>query len=214
MIHYYGIDTETTGLKAGWHEVNQLSLIRLSDGFQKSWQIAVAHPDRVSDLVLDLQKITKADLRKGVSVQEAVRQAHDFIMEDGGNSSSRCFIGHNVAFDRRHAHAAWDAAGLEFPGNLWLCTKKFYKSYVTKVGEAKIIALQATGETKVKYGQALCLKGAGLSPRVGAHSAAVDVQDCCDLYKFLIDQKLNYVRMIEDVPHKKKSGTVEFIDYE
>jgi len=211
-IQYYVADTETTGLKSGWHEINQISIIRVQDGFQKSWNIAVENPNRAAAQALQVQNKTRADLKEGIPIQEAIKEINAFLEEDGLDEASRCFIGHNVAFDRRFMQAAWEKEKQQLKADLWLCTKKFMKAYVNKVGEDEVKKKQ--GETeKVKYGQGRCLEGVGLKPRFGAHSASIDCQDCLDLYKFLMDQGLNYVRVIENKPHKPKTIEPEFYDF-
>jgi DNA polymerase III epsilon subunit-like protein len=215
-INYYVLDTETTGLKAGWHEINQISMIRVNDGFQKSFNIAVEHPERADSVALNIQGITRADLKKGTSVQDAVQQLTIFLEEDGLNPESRCVIGHNVAFDRRFCQAMWEQKRKQFPADLWLCTKKFYKNYVNKVGPDLIMKKQAEiqpGENKVKYGQDLCLTGAGLKPKVGAHSAIIDCQNCLTLFQFLMNENLNHVRVIEPKPHRINSVEPEIFDF-
>lgn len=210
------LDTETSGLKCGYHEINQISVLRVSDKFQKTFNIAVENPGRASAQALQIQGITKADLRSGVPISEAVEEITKFIKEDGLNEASRCIVGHNVSFDRRFCHAAWEVQKTKFPADLWLCTKKFYKNYVKKVGQDKVMALQAEvqpGETKVKYGQDLCLAGAGLKPKVGAHSATVDTQNCMTLWDFLMNENLNHVRVIEPHPHTPKTIEPEFYDF-
>lgn len=205
MINYYILDTEETGLKAGWHEINQISVLRVSDNFQKTFYVKVKHPERASPEALAIQKISKSDLYKGEPIEDVINKVNEFFLEDGLGPESRCIVGHNVQFDRRFCHAEWAMAKSKFPADLWLCTKKFYKSYVNKVGQELVIKRQSAaqpGEKKVKYGQDLCLVGAGLTPKLGAHSAAMDTQNCYTLWGFLMNENLNHVRVIESHPHK------------
>lgn len=204
-IQYYVLDTETTGLKPGWNEINQLSIIRDSDKFQKTFHIKVKHPERASAEALAIQKISKADLYKGQDIEDVIKEVDKFLLEDNLNPESRCIIGHNIQFDRKFCQTTWEANKQKFLANLWLCTKKFYKHYVTKVGSEIVMKKQAAvqpGETKVKFGQDLCLVGAGFQPKLGAHSAAMDTQNCYTLWKFLMNENLNHVRVIENLPHR------------
>lgn len=202
MIHYYMYDLESTGLKAGFHEINQISIIRISDNFQKTINIAVEHPERASQQVLDIQKITRADLKRGIKKQQAVEEINSFFNEDGAGPEARCIVGHNIAFDRRHSHALWEQEKVRFPADLWLCTKKLMSTYVKKYGQAQVMELQKT--EKVKYGLDMCLIGLGLKPKFGAHSATIDTQNNLVLYNHLLSQNLNHVRVIENIPHKTK----------
>lgn len=211
MIKYYILDTETTGLKTGYHEINQISIIRVEDGFQKSWNIAVENPKHASAQALQIQNKTKADLKIGITIQEAIKGVNEFLHEDGLNEASRCFIGHNVSFDRRFMQAAWEKEKQKLMADLWLCTKKYMKAYVNKVGDAEVKKKQGE-EEKVKYGQDRCLEGVGLTPKFGAHSASIDCQNCLTLYKFLNGQGLNEVRVIENKPHRPKTIDIEFYE--
>lgn len=212
-IQYYVADSETLGLKSGWHEMNQLSIKRCSDGVQKSFDICVVHPERASKEALDIQGITRQDLKRGLPIKDVVHELTKFIEEDGLNPESRCIVGHNVAFDRRFAHAAWEQCKTQFPADLWLCTKKFFKNYVNKVGPEKIMQRQSTGEPKVKFGQDLCLIGAGLQPKYGAHTAEVDCENCYQLWDFLMHENLNHVRVIEQHPHRPFPVQQQTYDY-
>ncbi|NJO18581.1 MAG: hypothetical protein HC877_23490 [Thioploca sp.] len=65
MIKYYVLDVETTGLKAGYHEINQISVLRESDNKLISYDIRVDYPERVNYQALEIQGKTKQDLYKG-----------------------------------------------------------------------------------------------------------------------------------------------------
>lgn len=210
MIQYYVADTETTGLSSTFHEINQISIIRVADGFQKSWNIAVANPNNASAQALQIQGKTKADLKIGQPIKEVIKEVNEFLEEDGLDEASRCFIGHNVAFDCRFMQAAWEKEKQKLMVDLWLCTKKFMKAYVNKFGDSDIKFKQ--GEAKVKYGQDKCLIGIGLTPKFGAHSASIDCQNCLTLYNFLMTQGLNHVRIIDNKPHKIKNMQIEYFD--
>ena len=58
-IHYYVIDTETTGLKSNYHEMTEIGIIRCSDRVQLWRQIKCFYPERAS---LDALEITKKKL--------------------------------------------------------------------------------------------------------------------------------------------------------
>lgn len=216
MINYYIIDTETTGLKSGVNEINQISLIRLSDEFQITSNIKVAHPERASAQALSVQGKTKADLSKGVSIDKVIKKVNDFIEEDGLSPNARCMIGHNVEFDRKFIHSEWAEKNIQFPADLWLCTMDLMKAYIKKVGDTEVLKKQASvnpDQTKVKYGQDLCLVGIGQAPKFGSHSASIDCQNCMTLYKFLMDQNLNYIRSIKNEPHKVGTN-LDYLDYD
>ena len=202
MINYYILDVETTGLKAGYHEINQISVIRVSDGFQKTANIAVSFPNRASPEALRIQKRAKHELSQGVPQEDVVAELDAFFEEDGLTAAHRCIVGHNVSFDRRFCHAMWAFCGKEFKADLWLCTKSFTQRWGKKIGPEKIAAIQGT--PKAKYGLDMCLLAAGIPAKFGAHSATIDTQNTLSLFQFLMDKQLDYVSIIKRLPHKTK----------
>lgn len=213
-INYYILDTETLGLLVDVHEINQISVMRVSDGKQLSIQIAVAHPNVYNPQALEVQGITPEDLKKGVSIKEAIEMVNKFLEEDGETKAHRCIIAHNAAFDRKFVHRAWTRENNEFPADLWMCTQSFGKRYVKKFGGDKIAKAQADagidikpdkiGKLKPKFGLNNFLIGVGIEPKIGAHSADVDVKNTLTLYNYLINSKTEHVSLIERIPHKEE----------
>lgn len=205
MINFYIVDTETLGLSCGYHEINQISIIRVSDGFQKSINIAVDYPERASQQALDIQKKTKWDLKIGIPKEEAVEEIDAFLEEDGLTPGHRCMVAHNSSFDRRFIHALWDSVAKAFKADLWMCTKQFTQKFAKRVGPEKIMSLQktASGQSfdKPKFTLEMCMYAVGLNPKFGAHSAIIDTQNTLQLFKNLMDQKLEYVSLIKRQPH-------------
>ena len=200
MIEYYILDTETTGLKAGYHEINQISIIRVSDLFQRTINIAVDHPMRASPEALKIQKKSREDLKVGVPKEQAVEDLIEFFEEDEKTSAHRCIVAHNGSFDRRHLHALWVLMNQTFPAELWLCTKQFTQRYARKVGSKKLALAQ--NEPKARFTLAKCLEGCGLKSKFGAHSATIDTQNTLTLYEFLMAENLDYVSIIKRFPHE------------
>ena len=128
LIKYYIIDLETTGLKAGYHEVVQISVIRCEDGFQKSFNIKAEFPNRADANALRITGKTIADIKQGDEKSVAVNDIHNFILEDELSPEHRCMVAHNYSFDQRFSHSLWESLNLEFPSNLWLCTRSFFIS--------------------------------------------------------------------------------------
>ena len=219
MIKYYVLDVETNGLKAGWHEINQISVINAENKKQLSVDIAIEHPERSNQQALDIQGITIADLRKGIKNTEAVKKINEFIRADGLNNASRCIIGHNVAFDRKFCHQLWEDLGDGFPADLWICTRSLGQAYAKKFGGQKLALAQhivpnAKGVLKPKFGLNILMEGLGMTPKFGAHSATVDTQNTLDLYNFLMNSGMEYVSHIKRIPHKEEKKEVEYIDFE
>ena len=226
-ISYYILDCETSGLSVDIHEINQLSILRISDKEQLSYQIKVKHPHVYNAQALEIQGITPADLRNGIPIEEVAEAVALFFNEDGQKPAGRCIIAHNAPFDRKFIHRAWDRLGLEFPADLWLCTQSFAKRYVKKhnngdkIAKAQLdggvdgIKKDKSGSLKPKFGLNNFMVGVGLTPKIGAHSAEVDVQNTDVLYDWLINSSTEYVSLIDRVPQKEASAAdLDIEDFE
>jgi len=218
MIHYYILDTETTGLSMDVHEINQISVMRVQDKEQVTFQIKVKKPHVYSKEALDVQGIHPSDLKIGVPIEEAVEAIDMFLQEDGKTRAHRCIIAHNAPFDRKFVHKAWDTANKEFPADLWICTQSFGKRYVKKHGGDKLAKAQLDagvdikadklGKLKPKFGLNNLLLGVGLKPKDGAHRAEIDVQNTLEWYNWLMSSNTEHVSLISRVPHKE-AGTAD-----
>jgi DNA polymerase III epsilon subunit-like protein len=213
-INYYILDTETTGLSMDAHEINQVSVLRVIDREQLSLQIKVKRPHIYSAQALEVQGITPDDLKKGILIEEAIEAIDMFLKEDGQTQAHRCIIAHNAPFDRKFIHRAWDKAGKEFLADLWLCTQSFAKRHVQKhrtgekIAQAQFdagieIKRDKYGALKPKFGLNNFMVGVGLVPKLGAHSAEVDVQNTIELYNWLMNSHTEHVSLIGRVPHKE-----------
>ena len=58
-LKFYVIDTETTGLKSGYHEMTEIGIIRCEDRVQLWRQIKCVYPERAN---IDALMITKKTL--------------------------------------------------------------------------------------------------------------------------------------------------------
>jgi DNA polymerase III epsilon subunit-like protein len=203
-IEYFVLDTETTGLKANWNSVNQISVIHEGTGQQITINIKVKHPERASQEALAVQQITYADLKRGIPSEEAVKKVSEFISSWGATPNHRCTVCHNASFDRKFCHQEWLDANEIYPGNLWLCTKKFAQAYVKKhnLQEKVARAQQNANPLKPKFGLNDFLNGIGITPKIGAHSAEVDTQNTLDLFHFLQNSNTEYISLIENIPHE------------
>ena len=211
-LEYYVLDTETTGLKVGWHEVNQISVIRVSTGEQVSIDIAVENPWRAAQQALDVQQKTIADLDSGIALEDAVAAVDTFLASDGLTRGHRCIVAHNAPFDRKFCQEAWKSCDKEFQADLWLCTKQFAQLYVKKHGTAEKIAA-TQNETKVKFGLNNFLIGIGITPKIGAHNAAVDALNTVELVNWLMNSKTEYVALIQREPHNLVNPITKIADH-
>lgn len=209
---YYILDCETTGLSVDFHEMNQLSVMRVHDQKQLSLQIKVKKPNVYNQAALDVQGITPDDLRQGITIKEVISQVDSFFKEDGKTQAHRCIIAHNAPFDRKFVHRAWENEGAEFLADLWICTESFGKRYVKKHGSEKIAQAQLKagvdlkrdkfGQLKPRFGLNNLLLGVGLNPKAGAHRAEIDVQNTLELYNWLMSSRTEHVSLITRSPQK------------
>jgi DNA polymerase III epsilon subunit-like protein len=190
MLHYYIVDTETTGLKAGYHEVIQISIIRYSDRFQRTLNIKAEFPFRASKEALQITGKSIHDIQKGIGKPEAVEELENFLSEDQKTSGHRCIVAHNAVFDRRMLHAMWQSLGRKFPADLWLCTKEFTRKFAKK-----------RGIEKPKLTLAASLELTGIVSKRGAHNAVIDTLNTTNLFEKLMGEQLDHVHLIKRVPH-------------
>lgn len=191
-LNYYFLDVETTGLKAGWHEISQISIIRHSDRNQISKYIKVRNPSRTSPEALAATGRTMDDLRKGISKEEAVDACHKFLLSDGQTEEHRCIVGHNISCDKRFCHATWEEVGKVFPALLWLDTMACSKHYLTR----------QMGLEKPSVKLDACMDHFGLTKRGDAHNAIVDTQHNFILYEHLKKVGFDFLPYIKRLPHE------------
>jgi len=212
-IHYYILDTESSGLKTGFHELNQISVIRASDSFQKTLNIAVEFPERASPQALAIQRKTYYDLKNGVTKKEAVDELNEFFLEDGLTNEHRCIVAHNASFDRRFLHATWESLNNQFPANLWMCTQSFTRAYAKMIGLEKVAKIQC--EQKAKFGLDKSMQLFDIKQKSGAHNAVIDTQNLLNLWKNLMATSINHVKQIKRIPHiLSNNEQSNYLDYE
>jgi len=192
-IHWYIADLETTGLKIGYAEICEYSIIRATDRVQLSRQIRV---DNVKNASYDALKITGKtieDLYRGISKQQAIDDFHSFIEQDNLTPAYRCLVGHNIyAFDRKFLHHLWEQYGKEFPFDMYLDTVPLCKRLAAQMGQPK---------AKVNLDAAMDLFGLK-KVAAKAHSAKGDSRNTYYLWKHLMDSGVEYIDLIKQHPHR------------
>jgi len=183
---YYVIDTETTGLKAGYNEMTEIGIIRYTDRVQLWRQIKCEYPERANFDALAITKKTMADLEKGYSNQQVVEECEKFFAEDGATPAHRCIVAHNAPFDRRFLHALWAQNGKAFPANLWLDSIGLTKEYAKKAG---LLVKAAKGEKRQSFALHAACDIVGIKKISEAHNAKVDSRNTYLLYRNLLEEK-------------------------
>jgi DNA polymerase III epsilon subunit-like protein len=190
-LHYYVIDTETTGLKQNYHEMTEVGIIRCTDRVQLWRQIKCVYPERANFDALAITKKTLADLELGHERELVVDECEKFFAEDGATPAHRCIVAHNAPFDRKFLHALWEQCGREFPAHLWLDTMSLTREFAKKNGIVK---------PKVNLHASCDL--VGIKKLSDAHNAKVDSRNTYLLHRSLVeDKKVDYLPFIKTAIH-------------
>lgn len=196
-LAYYVIDTETTGLRSGYHEMTEIGIIRCTDRVQLWRQIKCLYPERASFDALAITKKTMQDLENGREPLSVIEECEKFFSEDGLSAAHRCIIAHNAPFDRKFLHALWEGYGKVFPANLWLDTMALSREYAKKIGLVK---------PKVNLHAACDI--VGIKKLSEAHNAKVDSRNTYLLHKDLVDvKKVDYLPFIKTALHVVSNST-------
>lgn len=200
-LQYYVIDTETTGLKANYHEMTEVGMIRYADRHQLWRQIKCLYPERANFDALAITNKTLADLERGYDREAIVAECDKFFAEDGATPEHRCIVAHNAAFDRKFLHALWEACGKEFPAYLWIDTIALTKEFIKNTDTSQLtITKTATGRVSTQLHA--CCDMVGINKISEAHNAKVDSRNTYLLYRDLIEnKKVDYLPLIKRFPH-------------
>lgn len=213
-INFYILDLETNGLRCGYHEVVEFSIIRATDRVQLTRHIKCIYPERSSFDALQATGKTLKDLDIGVSKEEVITEVNGFFAKDGSNPASRCIVGHNVcAFDAKFLKEMWGSIGERFPADLYLDTQTLVKTYIKTrdLTNAKI-QRTAAGKVSTKLHASLDLVGAKKITQQ-AHTAQSDTRNTYVLWKHLIDEhKMDYLPFIKNNPHILKTNQLTDIN--
>lgn len=189
-LNFYITDVESSGLSTKIHEVNEISIIRVSDRVQLTEFIKCEHPETASFDALKITGKTLDDLSKGKSKEEATNRVDKFLTEDGLSPAHRCIIAHNASFDRRFIHTLYSKVNKRFPADLWLCSMEMFKSYVKKTNQKSLANLHAACDFL------------GVKKLSAAHASKVDTRNTYLLYKDLVENKnVDYLKFIKSFPH-------------
>jgi DNA polymerase III subunit epsilon len=201
-INYLVIDTETTGLATGFHDLVEISIIRFHDRMQMTRIIKAKNPKNASFDALVITGKKMSDLYKGIECEQMINEVNEFIESDGLTPAHRCIVAHNASFDRRFLHHTWDAHNKSFPANLWLDTLAICR---------KIVKRQGLIKPSLKLND-ICDRF-GIQKFAGQHSAAGDSRNTYMLLKQFMDNKEDYIELIKSIPHREEE-TVSFNDYD
>jgi DNA polymerase III epsilon subunit-like protein len=111
----YVADVETTGLDTYNNDIIELSLLRLTDGEQKTWCIKPLDYDSIQPAALringhkleDLRHETKVGKDKYIDPNKLLVEIENWIMEDGVPTENRVLCGQNIGFDKAMLERMW-----------------------------------------------------------------------------------------------------------
>jgi DNA polymerase III epsilon subunit-like protein len=211
-LHYYIIDTETTGLKQGYHEMTEIGIIRYTDRVQLWRQIKCVYPERANFDALAITKKTMADLERGYDRDAVVAECEKFFNEDGLTPAHRCIVAHNAPFDRKFLHAMWEASGKEFPAHLWVDTMSLTKEFLKNADQSQLnIVKTATGRVSTQLHA--CCDMVGIKKISEAHNAKVDSRNTYLLYRNLVEEKkVDYLPLIKTAVHTISTPSDDGLD--
>lgn len=171
----YVADVETTGLDSRVNDVIEFSIIRLSDGEQKTWCIKPINLNGIEVAALringhkleDLRHETKEGRDKYLDPNKVIVEIENWISEDGLPTENRVLCGQNISFDKDMLQQLWikcnsgdsfpfgrrllDTMGIEFFLNL--CQNQMLEGYtlnamIKKYGIKNDKAHTAEADTK------------------------------------------------------------------
>jgi len=173
-LELYIADTETTGLNEV-NDVVELSLFRLRDGEQATWNIRPFDFDQIEDSALKVNNITREDLQLFKPADEMLPEIENWVMDDGCSVFDRVLVGHNVEFDIKMMKSLWKKAEASdsFP----------FHPYGNSIDTKSLVILTdyLAGSNVNRYNLAGCVKRFGLKKRA-FHGAAEDVLATRDLF--------------------------------
>jgi len=203
---YYVIDTETTGLKANYHEMTEIGVIRYTDRVQLWRQLKCEYPERANFDALAITKKTMADLERGFDKERVVEECEKFFAEDGATPGHRCIVAHNAPFDRKFLHALWQQCGKQFPANLWIDTISMTKQFI-KEADTSTLNIVKTATGRVSTQLHACCDMVGIKKLSEAHNAKVDSRNTYLLFRNLMDEKqIDHLKFIKTEIHSFSSA--------
>ena len=117
MMDYtiYVADCETTGLDSHLNDVIELSLLRLTDGEQKTWCLKPFNFETIDPTSLringhkleDIKNETKFGRETYLDPHTVIIEIENWIMNDNTTTNNRVLCGQNIAFDKGFFEQLW-----------------------------------------------------------------------------------------------------------
>jgi DNA polymerase III epsilon subunit-like protein len=178
----YIADCETTGLDSHIHDIIEISLLRLSDGEQKTWWLKPLNPDHIDPAALrvnghkleDLLHKTKEGREKYLEPSKVIIDIENWIGNDGVPTEQRVLVGQNIGFDRERFEQLWIK-----------CQAKDSMPFGRRTMDTMIWAFMmdyVQGKMADSYSLSGLIKRYGIK-NAAAHTAAADVLATKELFE-------------------------------
>ena len=191
MQKFY-IDSETTGLSNGYHELTEISIIRLEDLVQKTWHIKIKYPDRATPEALKMTgKTIDYLLNNGKYIEEIADDVEAFLNEDGLGPENRANLAFNCSFDRRFIEDSWKSINRIWPVAYWLDVREQARKYV-KLFHSNLFKPSLSQENMLKLTKVAHYKG--------YHGAEIDCQNLCIMHQFFNEKGITDIEFIKKSP--------------
>lgn len=194
-LKYFLNDTETTGLRPGFHEITEISFIRYDDMNQLTRKIRPLYPKRADWNALRATGRTKYDLYKGEDREKVINEVIEFLEEDGSPPEEKCIIAFNAHFDRNFLHALFKDVGKTFPAHCWVDARSVARIWAKKLGLVK---------PKLSLANALAFTNTKTLP--GAHTAISDTRNLYMFWKNALENKIDFLPFLKNIPHVLESN--------
>jgi len=175
---YCIVDTETTGLKPGVHDVIEVAAIRLEDGVEVGRFGSLVWPGpgwrrRADPKALEVNGIDPGPVDKAPHKVEAVLEMQKML-------AGAVLVAHNAPFDAGFLSEMFAACGEEQPPALYrlVCTRQLAREHLFPLGLPST-SMDAIREWMVARGVP------GWEVGGGTHRAMRDAEDCLRLFRML-----------------------------
>lgn len=183
---FYVCDCETTGFSFTKNDVIEVSILRISDGSQKTWCIKPINAGNISLDALrvnghkleDLLHQTKNGKENYLDPKKAIVEIENWLMEDNLSSDNRVLVGQNIQFDKNMLEHLWEKCDAldSFPfGRRMIDTMQF-----------EILMDLAKETSSDSYSLSSIIKKYGIKNEK-AHSAAADVKATKEVFVKQLD---------------------------
>lgn len=111
----YVADVETTGLDSRLNDVIELSLHRLTDGQQRTWQLKPTNVNNIEAAALRINGHKLEDLLHETAYgrqtyrdpNQVIIEVENWLAEDGMPTEKRILVGQNINFDKDMFEQLW-----------------------------------------------------------------------------------------------------------